>query len=355
MEIAILNEETYNEYAVNHPNYNFFQSIYYGKVMKNSGYEPFYLGLVDESGSIEAATLILVKESKGKQRTGYCPRGFLIDWNNDNLVINFTNLLKKFLSKRSFIYIKVDPLIIYKEHSKADFPNNMVAGNDTFIKKLQALNYVHLGFNKGFESQKPRWNINIELNNTTLQSLNEDTKRKINDSKKYGCQVFRGNKNDIDKFYNLVKTTSNLNKEFYLNFFDIAEDKKLFEIYFSRIDPGVFVKNSRTIYEEEENRNQELNNMIQDMSIVDKTDILNKKMESDLLLGTYKQNMLKAIDVFQNNPDGILGATTAVVKFNGELIFWTVAINDEFKTYFPEYNLYSTIIEDCIRLGFKTA
>ena len=355
MEIAILNEDVYEEYAKNHPNYNFFQSIYYGRVMKKNGYEPFYLGLIDETGSMQAATLILVKVERNGQKNGYCPRGFLIDWDNDNLVINFTNLLKKFLSKRSFIFVKVDPLVTYKEHTKADFPNNLAQGNDTFIKKLQALNYVHLGFNKGFESLKPRWNVCIDLDNNTLQTFSDDTKRKIDNSKKYGCQVFRGNKNDVDKFYELVKTTSNLSKDFYLHFFDISEDKKLFEIYFSRIDPGVFVKNSRVIYEEEENRNQELNNMIQDMSIADKTDILNKKMESDLLLGTYKQNMLKAIDVFQSHPEGILGAVTAVVKFNGELIFWTVAINDEFKTYFPEYNLYNTIIEDCIRLGFKKA
>ncbi len=355
MEIAVLKEETYNEYAVNHPNYNFFQSIYYAKVMKKNGYEPFYIGLIDDTGSILAATLILVKESKSKSRTGYCPRGFLIDWNDDNLIINFTNLLKKFLAKRSFIYVKVDPLVIYKEYDKASFPNSAASGNDGFIKKLQALSYIHLGFNKGFESQKPRWDIVIPLDSNTISNFAEDAKRKIEDSKKYGCQVFRGSRNDIDKFYELAKLNNNISKDFYSNFFDVFEEIKGFEIYFSRIDPGVFVKNSRTIYEEEENRNSELNNLIQDMSIVDKSDILNKKMESDLLLGTYKSNMLKAIDVFQNNPNGIIAATTAVIKYNKELIFWMIAINENFKTYFPEYNLYSTVIEDCIRLGYIAA
>lgn len=355
MEIEILTEEVYDIYAKSHPNYNFFQSIYYGRVMQKTGYEPFYIGLLDESKNILAATLILVKEVKGKQKTGYCPRGFLIDWNDDNLVINFTNLLKVFLSKRSFTYIKVDPTIIYKEHSKENFPNSLATGNDIFIKKLQALNYVHLGFNKGFESQKPRWNVTIPLDNNTLKSLNDNIKRKISDAKKYGCQVFRGSKNDIDKFYDLIKSTNSLSKDFYINFFDSCKDEALFEIYFSRIDPGVFIKNSRIIYEEEESKNQELNNMIQDMTIMDKSEILNKKIDSDLLLGTYKQNMLKAIDVFQNNPDGILAATTAIIKFNKEIIFWTFTINDEYKTYSPEYLLYSTIIEDCIKLGFITA
>ena len=118
MQIILLDEARFDNFAINHPNHNYYQTSNYGRLMTKHGHNSYYLGLVDDIGNIKAATLMIVKnDSKEKRKMGYAPRGFLIDWNDDELVKNFTDGLKEFLSKRNFTYLKLDPLVVYKEHN----------------------------------------------------------------------------------------------------------------------------------------------------------------------------------------------------------------------------------------------
>ena len=98
MQIVLLDEFRFDSFAMNHPNYNFYQSSNYGRFMTKHGYNAYYLGLVDDMGNIKAATLMIVKNEKNnKRKMGYAPRGFLIDWNNDALVSEFTNAIKDYI------------------------------------------------------------------------------------------------------------------------------------------------------------------------------------------------------------------------------------------------------------------
>ena len=98
MQIILLDEARFDQFAVSHPNHNYYQTSNYGRLMTKHGHNAYYLGLTDDIGDIKAATLIIVKnDSKEKRKMGYAPRGFLIDWNNDDLVKEFTEKLKDFL------------------------------------------------------------------------------------------------------------------------------------------------------------------------------------------------------------------------------------------------------------------
>ena len=91
MQIILLDEARFDQFAVSHPNHNYYQTSNYGRLMTKHGHNAYYLGLAADDGEIKAATLIIVKnDSKEKRKMGYAPRGFLIDWNNDDLVKEFT-------------------------------------------------------------------------------------------------------------------------------------------------------------------------------------------------------------------------------------------------------------------------
>ena len=49
-----------------------------------------YVDVKDENGNIKAATLILINKILFGYKWGYCPRGFLIDFNDYNLLETFT-------------------------------------------------------------------------------------------------------------------------------------------------------------------------------------------------------------------------------------------------------------------------
>ena len=76
--------------------HSIYQTSEYGYTMHNQGFESIFIGLIDNN-NILAASLILIEKRKGF-KYAYAPRGFLIDYNNYNLLENFTTLLKKYLS-----------------------------------------------------------------------------------------------------------------------------------------------------------------------------------------------------------------------------------------------------------------
>lgn len=357
MQIVLLDEARFDSFALNHPNCNFYQSSNYGKFMSKNGHNSYYLGLVDDSGDIKAATLITVKnESKDKRKLAYAPRGFLINWNDDNLVKDFTRLIKDFLIKRGFTYLKVDPLVVYKEHTIDGTEKFSGETNLNFVKKMQELGYIHLGYNNGFEASKPRWNSLTKLNAniySLYNSISKEARDKITESFKLGFKVYKGEKENIETLYQLI---NNINPpiEYYLDYYQFFNENNGFEIYFAKLESVEFVNSSKTMFEKEEQKNNELNMKIQDLSIPNKDLIITEKIKSDELLSTYKRNMINAINLFQKNPNGIIVAGVAVIKYGKTVSFLSSGVKEEYSNSHPEYLLRWHLMQEFAKQGYET-
>lgn len=356
MQIILLDEARFDSFAINHPNYNFYQTSNYGRFMTKHGYNSYYLGLVDDMNIIKAATLMIVKNEKNnKRKMGYAPRGFLIDWNNEALVNEFTNSLKDFLSKRSFTYLKVDPLIIYKEHNIDGSEKLNGENNSSFIQKLQTLGYIHMGYNNNMEASKPRWNSITTLNNNIISlynSISKEAREKISESAKMGNKVYKGNLNDINLLFSIINKP-NPPLEYYLDYYEFFGQNGGFEVYFTKLEPVSYVNSSKTLYEKEEQRNNELNAQIQDWNNPNKEITINEKLKSDEMVSKYKKNMLEAINLFQQYPSGLVIAGVAVIKYGKTVTFFASGINDKFKEQYPEYLLRWQLMQEFAKQGYE--
>ena len=103
--IIELSKRDFDEYAFKHPYRTFYQTSQYGMLMSKHGFRPIFIGYDD--GGLKAAAMILVKEQLNF-KIGYCPRGYLVDFNNYKLVEDFTFALKDFLNKKNIIYLVID-------------------------------------------------------------------------------------------------------------------------------------------------------------------------------------------------------------------------------------------------------
>ncbi len=358
MQIVLLDEVRFDNFAMNHPNYNFYQSSNYGRFMTKHSYNSYYLGLVDDFGNIKAATLMIVKNEKNnKRKMGYAPRGFLIDWNDTELVNEFTNQLKDFLSKRSFTYLKVDPLIIYKEHNVDGSEKLDGQSNTGFVQKLQSLGYIHMGYNKGMEASKPRWNTLTRLDNNIIalyNSISKEARDKISESVKMGNKVYKGTQNDISLLFNVINNP-NPPLEYYLDYYQFFGQNGGFEVYFTKLEPVSYVNSSKTLYEKEEQRNSELNAQMQDWNNPNKDMVMNEKLKSDELVSKYKKNMLEAINLFQQYPNGLITAAVAVIKYGKTITFFASGVNDKFKNQYPEYLLRWQLMQEFAKQGYEVA
>lgn len=355
MQIILLDELKFDAFAINHPNYNFYQSSNYGKFMSKHGYNSYYLGLSDDIGNIKAATLIIVKNDKSeKRKMGYAPRGFLIDWTDSELVREFTTKIKEFLAKRSFTYLKVDPMIVNKEYNSDG--SLKYSNSDDFVKKMQSLGYTHMGYNNGMEASKPRWNsiIKLEPNIISLyNSLSKEARNKIKKAAGNGFKVYKGSNTDISLFYNVLNR-KNPPLEYYMDLYQFFNVNNGFEIYFVKLEPVSYVNSSKKMYEEEEQRNSNLNMQMQDFNNPNKDAIINEKLKSDEMLATYKKNMLEAINLFQKYPSGIIIATLAVIKYGKKVTFFVGASDEDHKNDYPDYLLRWQLAEYFSRGGYES-
>ncbi len=355
MQIILLDEIRFDQFAISHPRHNYYQTSNYGRLMTKNGYNAYYLGLSDNMGEIKAATLMLVKnDSKEKRKMGYAPRGFLIDWNDENLVKEFTESLKDFLSKRNFTYLKLDPMVIYKEHNLDGSEKSLADTNTSLVQKLQSLGYIHMGYNNGMEASKPRWNALVSLDSNIINlynSISKEAREKINESAKMGNKVYKGSTNDITILFNLINK-NNPPLDYYLDYYQFYGQNQ-FEIYFNKLEPISYVNLSKSNYEKEEQRNNELNMQMQDFNNPNKDAIINEKLKSDELVAKYKKNMLEASNLFQKYPNGLITAGVAIIKYGKTITFFASGVNEEFKYQYPEYLLKWQLMQEFANQGYK--
>ena len=114
MQIKEINEIEFDNYANNHILRNYYQTSKYGNLMKKFGYTPIYIAVFEEEKIIGVA-LILSKYIAINVKYGYSPRGFLIDYQNEYYLREFTRLIKKYFFKKGFAFIKINPEITLAE------------------------------------------------------------------------------------------------------------------------------------------------------------------------------------------------------------------------------------------------
>lgn len=356
MEIVLLDETRFDQFAINHPNNNYYQTSNYGRLMSSHGYNAYYLGLVDSYGQIRAASLVTVKNEKNNRRKmGYAPRGFLIDWNDSELVLEFTEKLKTYLAKRSFTYLKLDPYVVYKEHDIQGNEKINGENNTYFVQNLQSLGYIHMGYNNGMEASNPRWNATTILspNNISLfNSISKEAREKINEAVKHGNKVYKGSANDISLLHTLNSTQPIELLNDYYQFYGLNDGC---EIYFSKLEPVSYVNSSKINYEKEEQNNNNLNMQMQDWNNPNKGNLINYKLKSDELLAKYKKEMLEAINLFQKYPNGLITAGAIIIKYGKKIIFVHCAVNENFKDQFPDYLLKWQIMQEYGKKGYIMA
>ena len=355
MRIVELNRKEFDDYAINHKYRSFYQTSQYGTLMSKHGYEAMYLGLED-NGRINAAALILIKSSLVGFKYAYSPRGFLIDFNDDNLLYEFTEALKTFLSNLKVLFLTIDPHVTHLSRNKDGKPIDGENFGVNISENLKRMGYEHRGFNLYFENLKPRWNMVLKSEESPaaiFSSFEKQTRTKIRNAMRKGIEVYKGTKDDIKVFYRMIEKKHYRKLDYYLDMYDIFGRFDMFDVYFARINTEVFLKNSRLLYEHEVQRNSDLSNKLQKhiKSQKEKNTLLNQKMESDKLLSSYKEEIIYGTNLYKNEKYIII-ASNAVIKYGTEVFFLIDGINFKFKKFNANDLMKWKIIEEYRNKGY---
>lgn len=347
MKVVKLSQRDFDNYVSSIDYCNYFQTSSYGNLINKFGFKEEYLGF-EENGKLFGALLVLSKQVFMGFKYGYSPRGMILNYDDDKLINVATKELKSKLLREHFLVFKMDPLIICTKRDKKGY---ILEKNDKYEKTINILKnagFTHIGFNKFFEGIQPRWEAELDLRydtKTLFTNLNKQTRNKLRKATKYGLTVYKDNKNDFEKIFHLIKDKDKVPLKYYQymdNYF-----KNNLEIYYAKINTQVYVENSKYLYEKELEINDYLTSIVQSNGYKGKNmnNILNKKMESDKLLSTYKKHMVQATELLKEHPEGLIIGTSVILKNKNKAFLIVEGYDQNYKNLNINYITKWKIIE----------
>lgn len=346
MHIIILSETQYKNYSTVHSKKNYKQTVEYANMMKNYGYDKMFLGLIDDSNNVIGATLILEKKLFSKYSYGYAPNGFLIDFDNNILLENFTKCLKEFLKELNFIYISLDPNFAYKIYGK----NNIVLKcYPNIIDNMEQLGYIK----KGQISKFKKYNAILHITDIkeTYNKLNRNTKRKLQDNDILNLNIYKDN--NIDKFYNMIIKKSTKNIDYYRNMLNYFKDENAkFEIYFAKLNTDKYLDRCRNILYKERDINSNYQEIIRDINIKKTNKLIDSKIKSDKIINKYKSKVLEALNISSKYNGDIDIAAIALIKQGDTIYFIEEGYEDKLRNIYSLSILKWELIKKFYKEGF---
>lgn len=345
--ISNIDKNEYEEFVSKHKKSHFMQSYYFGEIKKTKNFKPYYVGLKDNE-KLLCAALLLKKELVMGYSYFYSPRGYVIDFNDFNLLETFTKELKKFAKSNKAIFIKIDPDV--KRHD-LDVDGNII-GNDNYriIDKLKSLGYHHKGYNIDFVNEQPRFTFRLDLRldfDTIYSNFHATTRKILNKKNEYELITYKGDISDIDNFYFTMEETAKReniacsSKSYYKSFYDIFNKEGMSDLWIVKVD----IDNLRKIYN---NKIEDINNKINSLKEKDGKKSLNKIKELENELNKVKKDLSLVPDKKE-----VVLSSIMTVKYNDKV--WTVHGGNEnsLRHLNSNYWLYYNIIKDAYDNNYK--
>ena len=349
MKIVNLSAEQFDTFADNHKYKNYYQTSEYANLIKQFGYHTQFLGISNDDNKLIGATLIIYKEIFMKNKIGYAPRGILFDYEDPKELKEMIELLKRTLYKGKFMLFRIDPYIPLSIRNNTGEILNINQSAESIIKNLEDVGFKYKGENLFFETEKPRWEALVVLKRDIrdiFANFDKRTRNKIRRAANLGIEIIKDKNNDITELYNFIKEKDHKSIDFYKELVSCFGDK--IDVYYAKINTETFIINSRKSYEKEVERNEKLTAIVQDgdISEEEKEDYINRKMESDELVTSYKDNMVLATRLLREYPEGLKIAGSLVIRYDNAAFIFIDGIDEQYKNLNANYLMRWKMIED---------
>lgn len=352
--IENFSKEEYENFVKNHPTKShFMQSYEWGEVMKYKNFSPYYVGL-KENGKLVATALLLKKRLLKDYCYFYCPRGFILNYDNFNIIKEFTKYLKRFSKKQKALFIKIDPDL--KLHN-LDIEGNVIGEYNriNLIENMEKLGYKHLGFNKNFTGEQPRFTFRLNLNKDfemIYKNMHPTTRKILNKGNQYNLNVYIGNQDDIPNFYETMLETGKREGlvttpiSYYQHFYEILNKNNMSDLYVIKVKLLDLINTYQENIEKTKLEYEKL----------EKTEYKNEKKKQNLLNDLNKK-IIKDQDEIENikkiDLEEITLSSIMTVKYNDKV--WTIHGGNHslLRELNANYLLYYQIIEDAHKNGYQ--
>lgn len=343
-----IEKSKYEKFVENHKTKShFLQSYDWGEFSKNNkNVTPYYVGLVDDKDKLVATALLLQRKMPLGYSYFYSPRGFVCDFKDKEVIKEMTEGIRKFAKSKKALFLKIDPDVKLQQ---LDIDGNIIDGEKNFelIDYLKSLGYKHLGFNKAFEHNQPRYTFRLDLSqglDSIKNNFHSTTKKVMNKGNMYELEVYKNDEKYIDDFYKTMQDTADregisiYSKNYYLNFYKELHKNNHSDIYI------VYLNKKKTL--DLLNKNLKDTKTSQENLTSD-----NKKKE----LQNQIDKLEKLINEINEVKEDRIPLSSIITAKYGDKV-WTIhgGNHSMLRSLNSNYLIYFEIIKDATLEGYKT-
>ena len=235
MEFVSLTENEYKKFYDSFEKTCFWQSTSMSHYKEKKGWKAHYVGVKNDDGAVIAASTLVSIPVFLKYSLFMALRGFLIDYDNLELVDFFLDELKKYLHKNNCLYFKTDPYVSYQDHEKDGSVSAESHKKDDLMKLFKKHGFQHLGFRNGDDNNyEPRWMSILNLKDKTekeiLKEMDAQTRQNVKNTLKTGIKVVELDPSEYSTLYEIVSATGerrnflNPDLDYYVEFKEAFQD-----------------------------------------------------------------------------------------------------------------------------------
>ena len=350
-----IEKEEFENFVSNHPTKaHFMQSYYWGEVQKNKNFKPYYVGL-KKNNELVATALILEKKIFKNIGYLYCPRGFVTDYSNSEIVEKFLEELKKFTKRKKAIFLRLDPditLNILDDNANIKEENPV---GKYLLSLFPKHKFKHKGFNKNFENNQPRYTFRLSLDKeweTIYANFHPTTRKILNKKNPFSLIMYKGTQSDLNPFYTTMLETSKRENivpsklEYYETFYTTLNAQNMSDIYIVKAN----IKDLGNIYKEK------IETLGNEIIKIQNNQNKNEEKSKQKIIDLEKQ--ISKLKKEQNNIENIKEdeiTLSSIITAKYKDMVWTIHGGNHtlLRELNANYLLYEQIIKDAHKDGYK--
>lgn len=242
-QIKEISATEHDGFLNNHAKEHFMQTSAWGQIkMMNGRWQMIILGLFNNTELVASTMLLKRKIPVLNSYIFYAPRGYIIDFDNQELLKIFTQKLKEYIKRQKACYLMIDPDIYYR---KMLGDGEVIVEKLAFIDMMKALGYKHNGFNMNFETGQPRFTFRLDLKQDKDKIFNGFSKIIRTNMKNSSNYVKCEKSHNIDVFYHIMQDTAKrdgfieASKEHYEHIFNLLNQHNMATLYVATYYPNL--------------------------------------------------------------------------------------------------------------------
>lgn len=337
----------------------FQQSSHHLNKLKNDGWEVECIEAIEGSKTYAITALAFIPLMKVFKYC-YIPRGFIADYHDKSLLIDFVSELKKYLKSKNVVYLETDPEIDLQQR---DLNGNVVQegfSNFEVVENLKSAGFLQLPLNSGYDLTKEcRFISSLDLKNKSKDEIFKDfsysTRQDIRNSEKYCVKVRKLGVDQLDLLDSMEKETS---KRHDFKGFDLKYYKSLYKYYgnehietvFAYLDIQEYLNKIKKEYEKTESDIEKVKAFLELNPGNSKKE---KRLKTDEeYYGSLKKKLNQIDDLKNMYGNEVPLACCLFIKYSNQIVYLVGASNYEQRVFRGPYAIQWFMIQKAIDEGY---